>query len=453
MSTQLVPPAPKETPEQFNAGWKLYEHAKQLIPGGTQLLSKRPEMFLPGGWPVYYSRSKGCYLWDMDGRRLTDMTTTGIGACILGYADDDVNAAAKRAIDCGNMTTLNPPDEVELAEVLCKIHRWAQMARFTRTGGEAMAVAARIARASTGRSQIACCGYHGWADWYIAANLSTDRALDGHLLPGLQPNGVPRELAGTALTFRYNHPEELESIATKSGNSLAAIVMEPMRFTPPTDNFLQRVREIADRTGAVLIFDEITAGWRHCLGGMHLRLGVNPDIAVFAKSLSNGLPMAAVLGRGKVMQAAQESFISSSFWTEAIGPAAALATLAKMQRINASALAGEAGATVQAAWKSLGARHGLDLTISGWPALCTFSLNYGDKTAALRTLLTQEMLDRGFLANTAFYPTVAHEKAILDSYISALDETFAVLADAISKDDAVNRLRGPIAHSGFSRLT
>jgi glutamate-1-semialdehyde 2,1-aminomutase len=269
----------------------------------------------------------------------------------------------------------------------------------------------------------------------------------------LQPNGVPRELTGTASTFRYNYPEELESIAAKSGDSLAAIVMEPMRFMPPTDSFLQRVREIADRTGAVLIFDEITAGWRHCLGGMHLRLSVNPDIAVFAKSLSNGFPMAAVIGTSGVMQAAQDSFISSSFWTEAIGPAAALATLSKMRRVKASDLAGEAGKTVQEAWRSLAKRHGLDLTISGWPALCTFSLNYGEKNAALRTLLTQEMLDRGFLANAAFYPTVAHQRTILDEYIAALDEAFAVLADAVAKDDAVSRLRGPVAHSGFSRLT
>ncbi len=453
MSTNLAGPPILETVKPGSTGWSLYEQAKQRIPGGTQLLSKRPELFLPQGWPVYYTRAKGCEIWDLDGRRFIDMTTTGIGACLLGYADDDVNAAAKKAIDAGNMTTLNPTDEVELAELLCSLHPWSEMARFTRTGGEAMAVAVRIARAHTGRSTIACCGYHGWADWYIAANLSTDRALDGHLLPGLQPTGVPRELLGTALTFRYNNIEDLEQLAARSNESLAAIVMEPMRFTPPTNQFLQRVREIANRCGAVLIFDEITAGWRHCLGGMHLRLGIDPDLAVFAKSLGNGLPMAAVIGRGDVMQAAQESFISSSFWTESIGPAAALASLKKMARINASAVVTEAGRSVQTAWKELAARHGLDLTVSGWPALCAFSLNYGDKTTALRTLLTQEMLDRGFLANTAFYPTVAHTAEIIESYVAALDETFAVLSDAVANDDAEHRLRGPAAHVGFSRLT
>jgi glutamate-1-semialdehyde 2,1-aminomutase len=381
------------------------------------------------------------------------MTSTGIGACLLGYADDDVNAASKQAIDLGNMSTLNSPAEVDLAQLLCDIHPWAQMARFGRTGGEAMAIAVRIARAFSGRSTVAFCGYHGWTDWYLAANLAADHALDGHLLPGLLPDGVPRELTGTAVTFRYNEIEELEALSARSGDSLAAIVLEPFRFTEPANGFLERVRALADRTGAVLIFDEITAGWRHCYGGIHLHFGVQPDIAAFGKSLSNGFPMSAVLGTAKVMQAAQNSFISSTFWTETIGPSAALATLRKMRAVDASRLVAIAGGLVQKGWRDLGERHGLNLTISGRPSLCSFSLNYGDHTSGLRTLLTQEMLDRGFLANTAFYPTVAHDSEIIRAYLSALDEVFAILRAAADSGDALSRLRGPVAHSGFSRLT
>jgi glutamate-1-semialdehyde 2,1-aminomutase len=381
------------------------------------------------------------------------MTSTGIGACLLGYADDDVNAASKQAIDLGNMSTLNSPAEVDLAQLLCDIHPWAQMARFGRTGGEAMAIAVRIARAFSGRSTVAFCGYHGWTDWYLAANLAADHALDGHLLPGLLPDGVPRELTGTAVTFRYNEIEELEALSARSGDSLAAIVLEPFRFTEPANGFLERVRALADRTGAVLIFDEITAGWRHCYGGIHLHFGVQPDIAAFGKSLSNGFPMSAVLGTAKVMQAAQNSFISSTFWTETIGPSAALATLRKMRAVDASRLVAIAGGLVQKGWRDLGERHGLNLTISGRPSLCSFSLNYGDHTSGLRTLLTQEMLDRGFLANTAFYPTVAHDSEIIRAYLSALDEVFAILREAADSGDALSRLRGPVAHSGFSRLT
>jgi glutamate-1-semialdehyde aminotransferase len=436
-----------------NSGWELYTEARELIPGGTQLLSKRPEMFLPEGWPCYYSHAKGCEIWDLDGRRFIDMTSSGIGACLLGYADDDVNAAVKACIDAGSMTTLNVPAEVELAKILCQVHPWASMCRFARTGGEAMMIAVRIARAFTGRSKIAVCGYHGWGDWYLSANLSEGHALDGHLLPGLAPAGVPRELAGTVSTFRFNHPEELEAIIRKVEGELAAIVIEPMRFAEPVDGFLQRVRALADSSGAALILDEISAGWRHNFGGMHLQLGVAPDIAVFAKSLSNGFPMSAVIGTAKVMQAAQDSFISSSYWTEAIGPTAAVATLAKMQAVGVSEHASRIGAIAQAGWKRLAHQHNLNLSVSGRPSLCMFSLNHGDISQTLRTLLTQEMLDRGYLANTAFYPALTHTPGIVEQYLAALDEAFAVLRDSIDRNDAPRRLRGPVAHSGFARLT
>lgn len=435
------------------AGPKLYDHAKKRIPGGTQLLSKRPEMFLPDQWPTYYTRASGCSVWDLDGREFVDMTTTGIGACLLGYADEDVNSAVKQSIDAGTLTTLNAPVEVELADLLCELHPWAQMVRYARSGGESMAVAVRIARASTGRDVIAFCGYHGWSDWYIAANLSSDRSLDGHLLPGLDPAGVPRGLAGTALPFRYNQIDELKSIIQQQGKNLAAVVMEPLRYDPPAGDFLHQVRELAHKAGAVLVFDEITCGWRNNLGGAHLMFGVEPDMAVFAKSTSNGFPFAAIIGREKVMQAAQSSFISSTYWTEAMGPTAALATIKKMRRIDLPKLTTHAGERVREGWEKLNRKHGLEMKFSGRPALSTFTLNFGPKTQAIKTLLTQSMLDRGYLANTAFYATSAHSDAIIDRYLSALDETFGELKQAIDKNDVESRLRGPIAHSGFQRLT
>ena len=434
-------------------GPKLYNRAKKRIPGGTQLLSKRPEMFLPDQWPTYYTKAKGCSIWDMDGREFVDMTTTGIGACLLGYSDDDVNSAVKKSIDAGTLATLNVPVEVELADALCEIHPWAKMARYTRSGGESMAVAVRIARAHTGRDVVAFCGYHGWCDWYIAANLSADGSLDGHLLPGLSPAGVPRQLAGTAFPFRYNKIEELKAIIQKHGKNLAAVVMEPIRYDMPTDGFLHQVRELAHQAGAVLIFDEITIGWRNNLGGFHLTLGVEPDIAVFAKSTSNGFPFGAIIGREEVMQAAQGSFISSTYWTEAMGPTAALATIQKMKRINLSKLTTHAGGRVQQGWTELGKKHGLDLKIVGKPALSHFDLNYGQKVPAIKTLITQSMLDKGYLANLAFYATSAHTDAIVDRYLGALDETFAEVKQAIDRNDIESRLRGPIAHSGFQRLT
>ncbi len=451
MSTEAQDPGAQAT-GGGSAGWSLYERAKRVIPGGTQLLSKRPEMFLPGGWPCYYSRAKGCFVWDLDGRRYVDMTTSGIGACLLGYADDQVNAAVKQAIDRGTMTTLNAPAEVELAEQLCQIHPWASMARYARSGGEAMSIAVRIARACTGRANVAVCGYHGWGDWYLAANLAEDHALDGHLLPGLDPAGIPRQLAGTTVTFRYNNVAELEAAAQRA-SPLAAIVMEPMRWMSRPMGFLRRCRTMADRMGAVLVFDEITSAWRHCLGGVHLRYGVAPDLAVFAKALSNGYPMAAVIGTANVMQAAQASFISSTYWTEAIGPTAALATLRRMRDVKLSQEVMRAGSLVQEGWMRLAKKHGLEITVAGLPACCTLGLNYGAMSQGLRTLLTQEMLDRGYLAYGTFYPTLAHSDEVVSGYLEALDETFKMIKKAVDCGDVTSRLRGPVAHSGFARLT
>jgi len=309
VNREATPP----TDFRAGAGQRLYRHARTRIPGCAQLLGKRPEQFLPEGWPAYYQRAEGCTVWDLDGRAFLDFTSNGIGTCLLGYADPTVNAAVTACVARGSMCTLNSPAEVELADRLCAIHPWASKVRYARTGGEAMAIAVRLARAATRRSTVAFCGYHGWSDWYLVANLGAIDALSGHLLPGLDPDGVPRSLHGSALPFRYNQIAELEQIVAEHGSSLAAIVMEPMRHESPRDDFLVQVRALADRTGAVLIFDEITSGWRTRFGGLPLALGVDPDVAVFAKAMSNGFPMAAIIGREGVMDAAQETFVSSSY--------------------------------------------------------------------------------------------------------------------------------------------
>ena len=434
-------------------GAVLYRHARTRIPGGTQLLSKRPEKFLPKLWPSYYSRAKGCEVWDLDGRRLIDVTIHSVGNSLLGFADDDVNAAVKDAIDRGNMSSLNSPAEVELADLLCKLHPWADKVRYARAGGESMSIAVRIARAFTGRDKIAFCGYHGWSDWYLAANLANDSALDGHLMPGLEPKGVPRGLLGTALPFRYNQLEELEALVDQHGSDIAAVVMEPLRHHWPKNDFLKRIRKIVDSIGAVLVFDEVSSGWRFCLGGIHLKLGTEPDVAVFSKSISNGYPMAAIIGRSDVMSAAEISFISSTTWTDAIGPTAALATIKKMRQIGLSNHIDRIGRRVHEAWRKLSKQHGLALEIHGQHPMSGFSLDYGDQAGALETYLTQCMLDRGFLANQSFCASYAHTDGILDQYLAALDAVFGKLSEIIQRGDVESRLRGPVVQSGFARLT
>jgi glutamate-1-semialdehyde 2,1-aminomutase len=409
-------------------------------------------MFLPEQWPSYYARASGVEVWDLDGRKFVDMSYNGIGACVLGAADPDVDDAAVRAIRSGSMATLNAPEEVALADRLCELHPWAEMVRYARTGGEAMAMAVRIARARTGRDRIAFCGYHGWHDWYLAANLANERALDGHLLPGLEPAGVPRGLIGTALPFYYNSIEGLEAIVTKHREELAAIVMEPIRDREPAPGFLEQVRAIATDVGAVLVFDEITAGFRLCTGGAHLVYGVKPDIAVFAKAISNGYPMAALIGVGDVMQAAQRTFISSTYWTDRIGPAAALATIEKHQRCEVAKHLIRIGASVQSGWRTAAKRAGIEIEISGIAPLGHFSFTGNYKQAA-QTLFTQYMLEQGFLATGGFYATYAHRDEHVQSYLKAVEQVFAAIANALEKNTVATQLKGPVAHTGFSRLT
>lgn len=431
---------------------QIQKKAKQYIPGMTQLLSKRPDMFSLGVWPAYYERAKGAHVWDMDGNRYLDMSIAGIGACVLGYADEEIDEPVVAAIRKGVASSLNCPEEVELAELLCELHPWAQMARFTRSGGEAMSVAVRIARAHTGRDTVAFCGYHGWMDWYLAANLAEDSALDGHLLPGLEPAGVPRGLTGTALPFRYNHAEELEDIITKNKGALAAIVMEPIRSELPQPGFIERVRELADACGAVLIMDEISAGLRYCTGGAHMALHtVNPDIAVFSKALGNGYAMAAVLGRASVMASAQKTFLSSTNWTERIGPVAALATLKKHRREKAHEQFLRHGKTVAEGWLQIGTKHGFTMHVGGMEAMSHFSFDEPN-FLMYKAYFIQLMLEQGILASNMCYLMLAHTDADIALYIQACDKAFAKLAEARACGDIASRLTGNPAIAGFKRI-
>ena len=430
----------------------MQQRARRCIPGGTQLLSKRPEMFAPGQWPGYYTKAKGAETWDLDGNKYIDMSISGIGACVLGFADPDVNAAVHAAIDAGTICSLNCPEEVELAELLCQIHGWADMVRYARSGGESMAIAVRIARAHTRRDKVAFCGYHGWHDWYLAANLGKGNGLDQHLLPGLDPVGVPSGLAGTAIPFRYNHIEDLGKIISKNKNSLAAIVMEPVRDRYPEAGFLEKVRALASEIGAVLIFDEITAALRLNSGGSHLVFCVDPDMAVFAKAISNGYPMGAVIGRENIMQAAQSTFISSTYWTEKIGPVAALATIRKHQRLDVSKHLIDVGNRIQSGWELAARQARMRIHISGIPPLSHFAFEY-ENGQAIITLFTQMMLERGFLASGRFYATYAHNESHIEKYFDAVNEVFAFIAGQLEKGEIERHLNGPVAHSGFYRLT
>ncbi len=432
-------------PFDISESLKAQERAKRLIPGMSQLLSKRPDMFTLGSWPAYYSKAKGAEVWDLDGNRYLDMSISGIGACILGYADEYVDTAVLAAMQKGVASSLNCPEEVELAERLVALHPWSDQVRFGCAGGEAMSIAVRIARAATGREVVAFCGYHGWHDWYLAANLSDDELAE-HLIAGLEPAGVPRGLAGTALPFRYNQIEELEEIVHKHGSQLAAIVMEPIRSQEPENGFLQKVRALADKTGAVFVIDEISAGFRFCAGGAHLTLGVEPDMAVFSKALGNGYPISAVLGRRDVMAAAQSTFISSTNWTSRVGFTAGLAMIERYQQLGLETHLDAIGKGVRSAWRAASDKHGVPITIGGLVPLSYFA--FTEDYTLQKALFIDIMMDHGILASTSFYSMGAHTTAMVERYAAAVDDAFGQIAAG----DIENRLRGAPSKVGFGRI-
>jgi glutamate-1-semialdehyde 2,1-aminomutase len=433
----------------MGTGQKLWKRAKHVIPGGNMLLSKRAEMFLPDQWPAYFSRAKGCKVWDLDGNEYTDMSIMGIGTNILGYGHPEVDAAVQQAISAGNMSTFNCPEEVYLAEKLIELHPWANMARLARSGGEANAIAIRIARAASGKDKVAICGYHGWHDWYLSANLSDDASLDGHLLPGLQPNGVPRNLKGTVFPFNYNNYAELEALV--NAQDIGVIKMEVVRNVGPEDNFLHKVRKLATERNIVLIFDECTSGFRETFGGLHKKYGVEPDMAMFGKALGNGYGITATIGKREVMEAAQSTFISSTFWTERIGPTAALATLKVMDQVRSWETITTTGLSIRKGWQQLADKYALNIDQWGLPALTGFTFQ-SRNALAYKTLLTQEMLAKGYLAGNSIYACIDHTPEIVTAFFTALDPVFALIKECEEGRDIMSLLRGPICHAGFKRL-
>ena len=433
----------------MGSGQKLYLKAKKLIPGGTMLLSKRPEMFLPDNWPSYFSKATGCEVWDLDNKRLIDMSIMGIGTNTLGYGHKDVDNAVKNVISLGNMSTLNCPEEVFLAEKLIEINPWAEMVRYARTGGEANAIAIRIARAASGKDGVAICGYHGWHDWYLSANHNKSDKLSSHLLSGLSPSGVPKNLKNTVFPFKYNDFSELKNII--DNNEIGVIKMEVVRNYGPENNFLNKVRNLANEKGIVLIFDECTSGFRETYGGIHKKYDVFPDIAMFGKTLGNGYAITAVVGKKEVMEAAQKTFVSSTFWTERIGPSAAIATLEVMKKIESWKLITEIGNKIRLKWNQLSELHDLKIEINGLPAISTYK--FKNNHLKYKTLICQEMLKKGFLASTSFYSSISHSDTHIENYTNALDDIFLIISKcekgSLNVDDL---LEGPICHDGFKRL-
>ena len=424
-------------------GINLYKYAKTIIPGGVTLFSKRSELHLPNEWPAYFDKAKKIDVWDLKGNKYLDMFCA-VGTSVLGYSNDNVNKSVLKNIAKGNLTTLNCPEEVYLAKKIIDHHPWASMAKFTRGGGEANALAIRIARSCTKKKNVAFCGYHGWHDWYLSANINSKNNLDQHLMSGLNYDGIPKNLKNTSFPFPYNNFEYLLRLIKKK--NIGIIKMEVMRNLKPENNFLQKVKKICNKKKIVLIFDECTSGYRQNMGGIHLNFKVNPDMAIFGKSLGSGYAINAIIGKKNIMRNAENTFISSTFWGERIGYTAALSSINEFKRLNVFKKIEINGKMIKQLWISLSKKYNVPIKVMGTNAIPSFEFmnNHSER----KTFLTQEMLKNKILATNMIYINIFHNKINIKKYMKILDKIFK----DISKKNIKKILKSRICFKPINRI-
>ena len=334
--------------------------------------------------------------------------------------------------------------------MLLDINKWADQVKFARTGAEASTIALRLARAASGKDNVAFCGYHGWHDWYLASRLNNPDALDNQLMADLKSDGVPKYLKGTSFPFRYNNISDLKKII--SYKKIGAIIMEVSRNIPPENNFLQNVKNIAKKNNIVLIFDECSSGFRETYGGINIKYNIIPDIIIFGKALGNGYAINAVVGKKSVMNKIDNTFISSTFWTERIGYVAGIATLKEMKRLKSWKIISAKGDFIKDEWKKISDRYNLDIAISGLRPMPSFKFNFKEHNI-LKTFITQEMLKKGFLASNTIYLSVSHNENILKKYLYNLEKIFYKISKFENFNDISKKLISNFpAQSTFKRL-
>ena len=409
-----------------------FARAEKVIPGCAQTFSKGHTQYVRGAAPLFLERGKGCRVWDVDGNEYIDFVQ-GLLPNILGYAHDEVNAAAIAQLARGHSFSLPHPVEVELAERLTRLIPCAEMVRFGKNGSDATAGAVRAARAFTKRERVACCGYHGWQDWFIG---TTTRHA-----------GVPAAVRALTHPFPYNNLAALDALLTEHPGEFAAVIMEPVNFVEPQPGYLQGVKKLAHRHGALLIFDEICSGFHFGLGGAQKRHGVTPDLACFGKSMGNGFPIACVLGRRDVMQVFAEIFFSFTLGGEAASLAAALKVLDILEQTDALARMEANGRRLQDGVNALVKRAGLEKRIvcAGQPSwsLLKFLDAQGAPDLLVRSLFQQEVVKRGVLLLTTHNMSASHDEAAVSKTLEAYAAVFKTLAGWLAEANPERHLEGP----------
>ena len=418
---------------------KIWLKAKKIIPGGNGLLSKRPERFSNSFWPTYFSKARGIDIWDLNKKKFIDMSIMGIGTSTLGYRNNVIDKKVKSAIDKSVNTTLNSLDEYLLAKKILKYDKFASQVKFARGGGEAMSIAIRIARAKNKYSKIAFSGYHGWQDWYIAANLDDTKNLNNHLLKNLIPLGVPKELRGTIIPFKFNDFEQINNLSKK--NKLSAIVIECGRYNYLSKNFITKINSLCAKNKICLIVDEVTTGWRETDGGLYKKLGIKPDIVVYGKSLGNGYAISAIVGKEKYMKFANKTFVSSTAWTESIGFNAGLAVIDFFVKNDVSKHLIKIGNLLKRGWLESAKKNHIILETSNIKTIPSFQFQYGINNEKIYTFFTDEMLKEGYLASSSVYLSYSHKEKDIRKYLISLNKVFKKISKIIKNKKSLNKIK------------
>ncbi|MBF0308643.1 MAG: aminotransferase class III-fold pyridoxal phosphate-dependent enzyme [Magnetococcales bacterium] len=415
---------------RYRTSEELLERALRTIPLGSQTFSKSLTQFPRGVSPFFVTHGKGCRVWDADGNEYIDFINA-LAAVLLGYQDPDVNRAVHEQLDRGVTFSLAHPLEMEVAEKLVATIPCAEMVRFGKNGSDATAGVIRLARAQTGREHVAVCGYHGWQDWYIGSTL--------------RHKGVPEPTRSLTHVFTYNDIASLEKLFAEWPNQIAAVILEPVNVTPPTDDFLQKVAKVTRQNGALLVFDETITGFRFALGGAQEYFGVTPDLATFGKGLANGLPLSAVVGRRDLMKEMEEIFFSFTFGGETLSLAAASATLDKLSREKVVPSLWQHGARLMELLAGRIERHGVGsfLSIGGYPVWSFLLVKDAGNVSqwSIRTLLFQELFQRGILFIGTHNLCYAHGDAEIDRLMEVYDEVFPLLRRAVLEGEMERLLR------------
>jgi glutamate-1-semialdehyde 2,1-aminomutase len=405
---------------KYKISHALLHRALNVIPLGTQTFSKSYQQFPQNNSPLFLSHGKGSKVWDVDGNEYIDLIS-GLLPVILGYQDPDVNTAIKDQIDKGISFSLAHESEVELAEELVDIIPCAEMVRFGKNGSDATSAAIRLARAYTKRDHVIVCGYHGWHDWYITSTVRS--------------NGVPKVVNQLTHTFVYNDIESLHELYKKYPNQIAAVILEPINHCLPENNFLERVKETAHQYGSLLIFDEVITGFRYSLGGAQKYFNVTPDLACFGKAMGNGMPISALVGRGKIMKLLEDVFVSSTFGGETLSIAAAIAVIKKMKNQPVLATIWERGRLLSNKVSNLISEFDLDsvFTLSGQPPWMILNINKlpGVSKELIKTIFMKEMIQREVLIQGSHNISYAHTSNDIEIVVDSYKAVLQYIADLI----------------------